>query len=157
MTVRDSKGSALHSVDEELGSWRFALANLFTLSEMRLPTQVNTSSLSLSCKIKFNCVFQPWRLTCSGSESSISIGLELFCVAEEEHLEEGMKRPTLERQDERVEGVQQCADDFEDVDVGDGGGSSQEEPVVQQRRGKRQSLRNLFMKSTPLFNKSHSD
>ena len=78
-------------------------------------------------------------------------------MAEEEHLEEGMKRPTLERQDERVEGVQQCADDFEDVDVGDGGGSSQEEPVVQQRRGKRQSLRNLFMKSTPLFNKSHSD
>ena len=46
--VRDSKGSALHSVDEELGSWRFALANLFTLSEIRLPTQVNTSSLSVA-------------------------------------------------------------------------------------------------------------
>ena len=155
MRVRDSKGSALHSVDEELGSWRFALAKLFTLSEMRLPTQVNTSSLSLSCKIKFNCVFQPWRLTCSGSESTITIGLELFCVAEEENLEEGMKRPTLERQDERVDGVQES--DFEDVDVGDGSGSSQGEPVVQQRRGKRQSLRNLFLKSTPLFNKSHSD
>ena len=150
MRVRDSKGSALHSVDEELGSWRFALANLFTLSEMRLPTQVNTSSLSLSCKIKFNCVFQPWRLTCSGSESTITIGLELFCVAEKD-LEEGMKPPTQD-------GVQECAaDDFEDVDVGDGSGSSQEEPVVQQRRGKRQSLRKLFMKSTPLFNKSQSD
>ena len=79
-------------------------------------------------------------------------------MAEEETLEEGMKRPTLGRQDERVDGVQECAaSDFEDVDVGDGGGSSQEEPVVQQRRGKRQSLRNLFMKSTPLFNKSQSD
>ena len=53
--VRDSKGSALHSVDEELGSWRFALAKLFTLSEMRIPTQVNTSSL-LQKKIKF-CIF----------------------------------------------------------------------------------------------------
>ena len=41
--VRDRKGSPLHSVDEELGSWRFALAKLFTLSEMRVPTQVNTS------------------------------------------------------------------------------------------------------------------
>ena len=76
-------------------------------------------------------------------------------MAEEENLEEGVKRPTLERQDERVDGVQES--DFEDVDVGDGVGSSQEEPIVQQRRGKRQSLRNLFMKSTPLFNKSHSD
>ena len=76
----------------------------------------------------------------------------------EEELDEGMKRPTLERQDERVDGVQECAaDDFEDVDVGGGSGSSQEEPIVQQRRGKRESLRNLFMKSTPLFNKSHSD
>ena len=76
----------------------------------------------------------------------------------EEDLEEGLKRPTLERQDERVDGVQEYAGgDYEDVDVGDGSGSSQEEPIVQQRRGKRQSLRNLFLKSTPLFNKSHSD
>jgi len=43
--VRDSKGSALHNVDEELGSWRFALSKLLTLSEMRIPTQVATSSL----------------------------------------------------------------------------------------------------------------
>jgi len=133
--VRDSKGSALHSVDEELGSWRFALAKLFTLSEMRIPTQ-------------------PWRLTCSGTESSITIGLELFCVGEDEKLEERMKRPTFERQDERVDGVQ----DSEDADGNVGNsGSSQEDPVVQQRRGKRQSLRNLFMKPSPLFNKSHSD
>ena len=76
----------------------------------------------------------------------------------EDDLEEGLKRPKLERQDERVDGVQECAaGDYEDVDVGDGSGSSQEEPIVQQRRGKRQSLRNLFLKSTPLFNKSHSD
>ena len=152
MRVRDSKGSALHSVDEELGSWRFALAKLFTLSEMRIPTQVNTSSL-LQKTMKL-CIFQPWRLTCSGTESSITIGLELFCVAEDEKLEEGMKRPTFERQDERVDNVQ----DSEDADgiIGDIG-SSQEDPVVQQRRGKRQSLRNLFMKPSPLFNKSHSD
>ena len=99
------------------------------------------------------CTLQPWRLTCSGTESSITIGLKLFCVAEQE-LEEGMKRPTFERQDERVDEVQ----DFEDVDgnIVDNG-SSQEDPVVQQRRGKRQSLRNLFTKSSPLFNKSHSD
>jgi len=128
--VKDSKGSALHSVDEDLGSWRFALAKLFTLSEMRIPTQ-------------------PWRLTCSGTESSITIGLKLFCVAEEE-VEEGVKRPTFERQDERVDGVQESADDFEDAD-------GKEEPVVQQRRGKRQSLRNLFMKPSPLFDKNHSD
>ena len=44
--VRDSKGSALHNVDEELGSWRFALSKLFTLSEMRIPTQVD------SCKLR---------------------------------------------------------------------------------------------------------
>ena len=48
MRVRDSKASALHGVDEELGSWRFALAKLFTLSEMRIPTQVNTYVLTLS-------------------------------------------------------------------------------------------------------------
>ena len=73
----------------------------------------------------------------------------------EEDLEEGMKGSTF---DERVDGVQECAaDDFEDVDVGDGSGGSQEEPVVQQRRGKRQSFRNLFLKSTPLFNKSPTD
>ena len=144
--MKDSKGSALHSVDEDLGSWRFALAKLFTLSEMRIPTQVNI----LSCqKIQLSYIFQPWRLTCSGTESSITIGLQLFCVAEEE-LEEGMKRPTFERQDERVDGVEESGDDFEDVD-GKG------EPVVQQRRGKRQSLRNLFMKPSPLFDKSHSD
>ena len=43
--VKDSKGSALHNVDDDLGSWRFALAKLFTLSEMRIPTQVNIYSL----------------------------------------------------------------------------------------------------------------
>ena len=101
--------------------------------------------------------FQPWRLASSGTESSITIGLELFCVGEED-LDEEMKGSTFERQDERVDGVQECAaDDFEDVDVEDGSGGSQEEPVVQQRRGKRQSFRNLFLKSTPLFNKSHTD
>ena len=37
--VKDSKGS----VDEDLGSWRFPIAKLLTLSQMRIPTQVNTS------------------------------------------------------------------------------------------------------------------
>ena len=90
---------------------------------------------------------------------------------EDEALEEGSKRPTLERQDEREDfaGV----DDYEDVDVrgqqkipfssrknlghlGDSG-SSQEEPAPPQTSRKRKSLRNLFKKSTPLFNKSQSD
>ena len=92
---------------------------------------------------------QPWRLTCSGTESSITLGLELFCVAaeeEDEYMVEGSKRPTLERQDEREDfaGV----DDYEDVDVRDqqkvpsssrknlghlgDSGSSQEEPAPPQ-------------------------
>ena len=90
---------------------------------------------------------------------------------EEEDMEEGSKRPTLERQDEREDfaGV----DDYEDIDVrgqlkipsssrknlghlGDSG-SSQEEPAPPQTSRKRKSLRNLFKKSTPLFNKSQSD
>ena len=90
---------------------------------------------------------------------------------EGEDMEEGSKRPTLERQDEREDfaGV----DDYEDVDVrgqqrvssssrknlghlGDSG-SSQEEPAPAQTSRKRKSLRNLFKKSTPLFNKSQSD
>ena len=36
-------------------------------------------------------------------------------------------------------------------------GSSQEEPAPPQTSRKRKSLRNLFKKSTPLFNKSQSD
>ena len=122
----------------------------------------------------FYFYIQPWRLTCSGTESSITLGLELLCVAaeeEDEYMEEGSKRPTLERQDEREDfaGV----DDYEDVDVRDqqkapsssrknlghlgDSGSSQEEPAPPQTSRKRKSLRNLFKKSTPLFNKSQSD
>ena len=86
--------------------------------------------------------------------------------AEEAELEENKKRPTLERQDERDEtvyNVQESADGCENVDVEDGqdghfgeSESSKEEPIVRQAPRKRRSIRNLF-KSTPLFNKSHSD
>ena len=90
-------------------------------------------------------------------------------MAEEAELEENKKRPTLERQDERdetVDGVLESADGCEDVDVEDEqyehnghfgeSESSKEEPIVRQAPRKRRSIRNLF-KSTPLFNKSHSD
>ena len=67
----DSKGG----IEVDMGFWHYPLSKLLSLAQTREPTQVTFCFCYIKC-----CIFQPWRLACSGPESTITVGLELSCV-----------------------------------------------------------------------------